>query len=595
MIDASLAAPAAPPTRAPAGRDHFVQFYESDDVLVEEVAGYLRHGVQSGSTALAIVTKEHRDRVLARWSREGFDFDAAAERGQLVMMDAGETLSHIMVDGMPDPARFDVIVGTVLRQAIERHGDVMAFGEMVAVLWSEGRQAAALQVEELWNRLAAVHRFSLYCAYPLRDCATAGMAGAFEHVCEAHSHVIPGESMRDPKSEDEQVRWIARLQQRAAALSTELALRQETQAQLADRERELADFVENAVVGLHRVGPDGTILWANRAELEMLGYEPHEYIGRNIAEFHTDAALLASILETLGRGGRLRDQPATMRCKDGSERHVLINSNARIQDGRLVYTRCFTRDVTERWLAQEALRERSAMLHLAMQGARCGHWVGDLEHGTIKVSAELAGLIGWDEAADAPWDAFVARLHPSDQEPFRRALDEAIAARRRLAVEVRVPVGGESRWIEVRGEAVYDAGGRPVRLYGLCLDVTARKRDEQLLSHLQAMVQTAQDAIISKTLEGTVVSWNPGATRLFGYEAAEMVGRSIATIIPAELAAEEAGIIAKMRAGERIDHFETRRVAKDGSVKRVSLSVSPIHDAEGRIVGASKIAREIAG
>ena len=125
---------------------------------------------------------------------------------------------------------------------------------------------------------------------------------------------------------------------------------------------ELADFVENAVEGLHRVGPDGTILWANRAELQMLGYRWEEYVGRHIAEFHADPSVIDHILTTLLSGGALYDQPARLRCKDGSIKRVLIHSNGHFEDGELRYTRCFTRDATERHERDVALAQRDAML-----------------------------------------------------------------------------------------------------------------------------------------------------------------------------------------------------------------------------------------
>jgi PAS domain S-box-containing protein len=147
------------------------------------------------------------------------------------------------------------------------------------------------------------------------------------------------------------------------------------------------------------------------------------------------------------------------------------------------------------------------------------------------------------------------------------------------------------RWFEGRGEAVYDDEGRAIRFYGVCMDVTPRKREQQMLSHLAAIVDSADDAIVSKTLDGIVLSWNAGAARIFGYESAEIVGRPITTIIPPELHHEEAQILAQVRAGKRVEHYKTVRVAKDGTRKSVSLSVSPVRDASGRIVSASKIAR----
>ena len=116
---------------------------------------------------------------------------------------------------------------------------------------------------------------------------------------------------------------------------------------------------------------------------------------------------------------------------------------------------------------------------------------------------------------------------------------------------------------------------------------------ETARSHLAAIVESSDDAIISKRLDQTIVSWNAGAERLFGYSAREMIGQPIMTIIPPELQHEEVGILAKIKAGERIDHYETVRVTKDGRRVEVSITVSPVRDEQGRIVGASKIARDI--
>jgi PAS domain S-box-containing protein len=126
------------------------------------------------------------------------------------------------------------------------------------------------------------------------------------------------------------------------------------QDDLRRAEQELRDFVDNATIGMHWVGPTGTILWANHAELEMLGYSSDEYIGRHIAEFHADPAAIEDLLRRLTNGETLHEYSARLRSKDGSLRDVLINSNVLWEDGRFVHTRCFTRDITERNRAEEA-------------------------------------------------------------------------------------------------------------------------------------------------------------------------------------------------------------------------------------------------
>src|SRR5262245_58963458 len=120
-----------------------------------------------------------------------------------------------------------------------------------------------------------------------------------------------------------------------------------------------------------------------------------------------------------------------------------------------------------------------------------------------------------------------------------------------------------------------------------------REELERARAHLAAIVASSEDAIASKTLEGIVTSWNAAAERLFGYTAAEMVGQSITRIIPDDLQHEEVAILTKLRAGERIERYETIRRCKDGSLIEVSLTVSPVRDMGGHVVGASKIAHDI--
>src|ERR1700683_2150043 len=128
----------------------------------------------------------------------------------------------------------------------------------------------------------------------------------------------------------------------------------------------------------------------------------------------------------------------------------------------------------------------------------------------------------------------------------------------------------------------------------LCFrDVTERKQAEEAASRLAAVVESSDDAIISKTLEGIITSWNMGAQRIFGYTAPEILGNSILTLIPPELQNEEPGIIERLKRGERVEHYQTVRMAKDGRSIDISLSVSPVKDRNGKVIGASKIARDI--
>lgn len=128
---------------------------------------------------------------------------------------------------------------------------------------------------------------------------------------------------------------------------------------------------------------------------------------------------------------------------------------------------------------------------------------------------------------------------------------------------------------------------------GICTDITERKQAEEASARLAAIVTSADDAIVGKTLEGIVTSWNAGAERMFGYTAEEMIGQPILRLIPADRLDEEDRILARLRGGERIEHFETVREAKDGRTLNVSLTISPVRNEAGIIIGASKIARNV--
>jgi PAS domain S-box-containing protein len=139
----------------------------------------------------------------------------------------------------------------------------------------------------------------------------------------------------------------------------------------------------------------------------------------------------------------------------------------------------------------------------------------------------------------------------------------------------------------------FDAGGRCVNLIGTVHDITERKREEELRARLAAVVESSDDAVISKTLEGIITTWNRGAEQIFGYTAAEAIGKPITMLMPPGRVNEEPSILERLERGERIEHYETVRIHKDGTLMDISLSVSPIRESSGNLIGASKIARDI--
>lgn len=395
---------------------------------------------------------------------------------------------------------------------------------------------------------------------------------------------------------------------------------------------ELEDLFENAAVGLHLVAVDGTILHANRADLKLLGYSADEYVGRNIAEFHVDKPTIDDILKRLLRREEINQYPARLRAKDGSIRDVLITSNACVRNGELVNTRCLTIDVTQQVRAEEMLERRIAeqsalyeftyglaradtlddiyacALDIIIRALNCQRAAILLvdEAGTMKFAAWTGLSAGYRRAVEghSPWQrnsrdpqpVAIGNVKESDlPEDLKRAVSaEGIGALSFIPLQEKGRLLGKFMVYydlpHVFSEAETGLALTIARQLAFSIE---RLRSVEASQRLVAIVESSDDAIISKDLDGIIKTWNSGAERLFGYRADAVIGKPVTILIPRERLDEEPHILSRIRKGERIDHYETVRQRKDGSLIDISLSVSPVRDATGRIVGASKIARNI--
>ncbi len=349
---------------------------------------------------------------------------------------------------------------------------------------------------------------------------------------------------------------------------------------------------------LHIVGSDGKILRANKAELEMLGYAAEEYIGRDIREFHVDLPVIDEILTELAQGKKLDRRPARLRAKDGSIRHGVITSSAQFHNGQLLNTRCFTIDITEAKRVEGRIRASERKFEDVLKALPVAVYTTDAL-GKIsffnQAAVEMAGhkLVLGSDFWYFNWRLFRVdgSLLPHDQCPMAATLRERRAVRGDEAIAER-PDGRRVRFAAYP-TPLFDDQGELIGAVNMLLDVTDRHLADLQSAHLAAIVASSDDAIISKTMEGRVTTWNAAATRIFGYSAREMIGQSITRIVPPELHAEERDILARLQRGERIEHYETVRVGKDGQRVDISLTVSPIRDRSGTLVGASKVSRDI--
>jgi PAS domain S-box-containing protein len=367
---------------------------------------------------------------------------------------------------------------------------------------------------------------------------------------------------------------------------------------------------------------EGRILLFNRRAAELWGREPalndsadlfcgaHRLYRLDGGPLPHDECPMADVLKT---GVPVRNQEVVVEREDGQRAVALVNIDPLLdQGGRILgAVNCF-QDITARKRAeQEQLRARDKVEALTKKLASERDQSKALLEAlpaAIYTTDEVGRVTYYNEAAAQLWGCrpeigkaeFCGswKLYRLDgtpmahrECPMARALREKRPIRGERAVAER-PDGTRIQFIPFP-TPLFDDDGNLTGAVNMLVDASEQQRLEEVRQRLAAVVESSSDAIISKNLDGIIASWNKGAERIFGYKAEEVIGKSILVLIPPENHEEETEILSKLRRGERIEHYETMRRRKDGTLINISLSISPLYDNCGRVIGASKIARDI--
>jgi len=274
---------------------HTVQFYADGQFLLDELTRFIGNALLAGDAAVIIATKEHREGLAQQLHSRGLDVARAIEQGRYIALDAAETLRTFMLDHSPDAALFTQIVGSVLERASNavstaEHPHISAFGEMVALLWQQGNPNAAVRLEQLWNDMRHMYPMSLHCGYPMSVFDQETHGNLFLRTCEEHSHVIPVESYTSLVNDEQRLRSISFLQQKAQALETEMAERKKVEEALRRSQAQLESTVEQRTTALRQLS--SRLLTMQDTERRRIARELHDSLGQYLVGLKLNLEIL---------------------------------------------------------------------------------------------------------------------------------------------------------------------------------------------------------------------------------------------------------------------------------------------------------------
>lgn len=345
-------------------------------------------------------------------------------------------------------------------------------------------------------------------------------------------------------------------------------------------------------------GPEFVALY-NDSYAPTIGKKHPAALGRpareHWSELWSDLGPLLEEVRATGRTISAKDRPFYIERSGRPETVYFDISYSAIRDesGIVHAVFCIVNETTDRILAQNALKQSEGRLRALFGQAMSGIALTDLAGRFIMVNDRYCEILGYAES-----ELLTMRIrdvtHPDDLPAQAASFQTLIRDGKNFSLEKRsLRKSGEVVWVSSSVGAIRDELGRISQTSEIVTDISERRRSETLQRQLAAIIESSNDAILSSDLDMRITSWNQGAERLYGYSAAEMIGKSVTILVPEDRPDEEPAIIERIRKGDPVAPHETRRVCKDGRSVDVSLMVSPIRDEHGRIVGASKIAHDI--
>jgi PAS domain S-box-containing protein len=334
----------------------------------------------------------------------------------------------------------------------------------------------------------------------------------------------------------------------------------------------------------------GRIIDVNPFLTKLLGFSHGEMVGKTVGEMSPfkDIVSNQAMLERLQKAGYVRYHNLPLETRDGRKIAVEFVSNV-YQAGDKKVIQCNIRDNTDYKLTEEKMRQLSQAVEQSPVSVVITDTKGIIEY----VNRKFSELTGYSLAEVVGKNPSILKSGECPAATYQEMWARITSGGTWSGEFHNRKKNGELFWERAVISPVLDASGEATHFLAVKEDITERKRAEAALIRLAAIVESSDDAIIGKDLNGIITNWNKGAEKIYGYKASEMVGTSIMRLIPADRHDEENRILETIKRGESMKHFETLRQTKDGRLIDVSVTTSPIRDVTGKIIGVSKVARDI--
>jgi PAS domain S-box-containing protein len=361
-------------------------------------------------------------------------------------------------------------------------------------------------------------------------------------------------------------------------------------------------ITSTAADGIFMTDRNHRVMFANPAAERMFGFTSAELRGKSLhamihhsrpdGSAYPPSECPVSAVYAIGK--TMLDHRDVYFCKDGTAVHVSVSNAPLIRGEKTVAVVIIVRDVTETETARRELTRTNERLASALATAALGVWSVNFETGENTWDDRMRSLFGVPRGEHLSFAEAMELVHPADRVRTEDILNLPPESDGDIQWEWRVTRrDGVTRCHQVRGRVYRDAHGKPLSAHGVTRDITDLKHAQDVQVRFEAIIESSDDSICSTTLEGVILTWNRGAQAIFGYSPAEIIGRSAAIVVPRPRVGETGMLLGRVAKGERVEHFETERLTKDGRLIEVSISLSPMRNEAGQIVAVSAIARDL--